>query len=435
MRPLCRSSGQASVEYIVLWVLVALVLGSAAALTSGGIGPEVVYGLEHGLCTLTGGPCPSRPRVVADLPPCPVHRSSASEGLDVSIAIVKLANGLAVLEERDSAGHVVVTFSDDSSTGLTAGIGAHFDFKGAMIGAALTGNAGIGFTAGRSWHLPSQAAADAFVRHYGSDQTVLGRMGNNVRRSCPVCQLLGWEPDTPPPADETFVEGGGRLGADASAGLGVKAEAALALASAVGRRHRRTGETTWYMRFRGEAAARAYAGFGAGVAAGGSVLVEYSTDAHGHPAQLTLRTAGRASTQSTAPRVSPWVDMSGRRRLTFPPFSGHGELRETESSLDLTDPRNRAAALSFVSTAAMPARAVGLAARIDDLMARLRAEGVSTVRTYRLRDTHRATGGSVALGAVVGGGVSRDTQALDLTGVYTRLPGLGYLPRADCLAI
>jgi hypothetical protein len=426
------TAGQASLEYVALWGLVAVVVGAAAALTSGGLGASVAYALQRGLCAVTGSVCPAPPRAASDLPPCPVRRTSKGEAYDVSLAVVKLGGGLAVLEERDSAGRVSVTFTNTGHGALTAGIGAHFDLGGLDVGAVATGEVGIGFTAGRSWRLRSQSAADAFVARYGSDQTLLGRLGNDARRICPLCHILGWEPDVPPAPDESYLEGGGRLGAAAVAGLGARAEAGAALADALGRRRRRTGETTWYLRLDGSVAARLFVGVGLGGTAGGAALAEYATDRVGRPVELRIRLAGGRAGEMALPRGEP-VPGGLQTRVPVPPFRGRGRFMETETTLDLTDPRNREAALDVLG--ALGPGAPSLPHRLDVLAGRLRTRGVTDLRSYRVRTTHRGADATVALGVVAGGGLSSDAQALDLTGVYTRLPGLGYLPRADCLAL
>jgi hypothetical protein len=434
MRSQRSASGQASLEYVALWALITVVLGAAAALTGGGLGGHVVYALQRGLCAVTGAPCPAAPRPVADLPPCPLRRTSRGEDFAVSVAFIKLGGGLAVLEQRDSSGAVTVTFTDASRAGLTAGVGAHFDLGGLDVGAALTGEVGVGFAAGRSWRFASQAGADGFVRHYGSDQTLLGRAGNDARRRCLLCNLVGWEPDSPPPPDEVFLEGGGRLQGRAAAGLGARAEVGAALADALGRRRRRTGETTWYIRVDGSLAARLFVGAGLGGTTGGAALAEYTTDGAGHPRELRLRLAGRSAGELALPQAELRPGAPLQPRVPVPPFRGRGTLTESETALDLSDPGNRRVALSFIGAlgaAGLPS----LPGSVDALVGRMRTHGVTDLRSFRLRDSHRGLEGTVGLGAVAGAGVTRDTQRLDLTGVYTRLPGLGYLPRADCLAI
>lgn len=414
MRLLRDRRGQASLEYLALVALVVVVITGAAALTSGGLGTEVAYGVRRGLCAVSGTKCPPHPRDVADLPPCPVGRSSQTEDFNVSVAFVRLGGGLGVLEERTSDGHVTVTFTNSGSAGLTAGVGAHFAMGQVRVGAVAGGDIGVTFSAGRSWTFASQKAADVFVHHYGSDQTMAGRLGNDARRACLPCQIVGWEPDTPPPPDAVFLEGGPRAGLRVVAGAGVHLALRGTLESVLGRRQGREG-TTWYVRLDAAAAGRFFVGLGLGATAGASAFAELSSDRSGHPQKLVVRLARRWSTQS-APRRAP-----GSARP--PKFAGSGGLTEVETSLDLGDPSNRAAALGFLDGGGPPR-----------LLARMRDHGVSTTRSYRLQDTHDGVEGAVGVGAVAGGGYTSDSQGLELTGVSTRLPGLGFLPRVDCLA-
>jgi hypothetical protein len=414
MRLVRRRSGQASLEYVALIALVVVVITAAAALTSGGLGTEVAYGLRRGLCAVSGTKCPPRPRDVADLPPCPTGRSSRTEDFNVSVAFVRLGGGLGVLEERTSDGRVTVTFTNSGTAGLTAGVGAHFAIGKLRIGAGAGGDIGVTFSTGRSWAFANQTAADAFVHHYGSDQTMAGRLGNDARRACLPCQIVGWEPDTPPPPQAVFLEGGTRAGFRAVAGAGVHAGLRATLEGVLGRRTGGDG-TTWYVRLDATAAARLFAGLGLGATTGASAFAELTDDRTGRPVRLVVRLARRSALEATPPRPPG---------ATRPPrFAGSGGLTEVETSLDLTDAANREAALGFLGGGSS-----------SPLLARMREQGVSTTRSYRLQDTHDGVDGAVGVGAVGGAGYNSDSQGLVLTGVSTRLPGIGFLPRADCLA-
>jgi len=415
----CR--GQSSVEYLALWALVAIVLAGAAALTAGGLGRRLLYGVEHGLCVLVGGPCPGPPPDVADLEPCPLHRSTRSQDFHVAFAVVKLAAGLSVLEERTSDGRVSVTFADTGSGALTTAVGAHFELANVKVGAKVTASAGVTFTSGRTWRFAGQAQADAFVHHFGSDQTLLGRLGNDARRICPLCRLVGWEPDKPPPPDAVYLHGGGLAQAGASAGLGLSAEAKAVLTGALGRRRSRDGKTTWYLRLDADTAARFFVGAGLGGGAEASALAEYTIDRAGRPQRLMVRLVGRA--------------LAGFAGFGLPArFTARGAVLENESVLDLTDAGDAAAARGFVG-ALHHARAGELSRRLADVLARMRDHGTDTTRTFGLRDRAGALDAGVAFGVVAGAGYAHSDRQLELTGVYERLPGLGFLPRADCLAL
>jgi hypothetical protein len=363
---------------------------------------------------VSGTTCPPRPRDVSDLPPCPTGRSSRTEDFALSVAFVRLGGGLGVLEERTSDGRVTVTFTNSGSAGLTAGVGAHFAIGQARVGASAGGDIGVTFSTGRSWAFPSQQAADAFVHHYGSDQTLAGRLGNDARRACLPCQIVGWEPDKPPPPEAIFLEGGPRAGLKVAAGAGAHVALRAALGGVLGRRDGRDG-TTWYVRLESGAAGRIFAGLGLGATAGASAFAELTTDPAGHPQKLVVRLARRWSTQSASARTPG--------SMRSPRLAGDGGLTEVETSLDLTDPASRDAALGFLDRG-----------ELSGLLARMRDHGIATSRSYRLHDTHDGLDGAVGVGAVAGGGYNSDWQGLELTGVSTRLPGLGYLPRADCLA-
>ncbi len=422
------SRGQASLEYLALWALLSIVLAGAAALTADGLGRQVLYGIERGLCALVGRPCAAPPPAVADLAPCPLHRSSRTQDFHVGLTVVRLGAGLAVLQERFSDGAVAVTFADTGHGALTAGVGAHFEMGPLKGGALASAAVGVGFTTGRTWRFPSQGAADAFVRRYGSDQTLLGRVGNDARRICPVCHLVGWEPARPPAPDAVYAQGGGLVEAGASAGLGLHGEARAALAGALGRRRARDGTKTWYVRLDGEVAARISAGLGVGAGGRASAVAEYTVDGTGRVKGLAVRVAGLALVESAGvPALSSFAS-------ALPRFSGHGGAVEAEIALDLDEPGNAATAHALLGALAH-ARTAELARRVDDVLARVRDHGTATLRTFGLRDRHGALDAAVALGPVAEGGYAHADQQLELTGVYERLPGLGFLPRADCLTM
>jgi hypothetical protein len=314
-----------------------------------------------------------------------------------------------------------VTFTNSGSGGLVGGLGASYELGTMQAGAQATVGGSIKFTAGKSWSFRDKATADAFVKRYGRDQDLVRHVLNHVRRLCFFCGMLGiGSQPTPPPADQTSIEGGASLsfGAEVSAvwGADVKDE----LAGAIGHvDDHRTGEQTLSLRVSDTAGGDAFAAAGIGATAGVSGLAQLKVDRRGKPLALTVEYVTTRALLSQAPAQQQPGGGSGS---AVKDLHGDGRVTEVESDLDLTDPANAAAALRFLRGADIG----GFSRWVD-------RHGSTTMRTYASEDGRGGAGATLALGAEVGGGYSHTSQKLRLTGVYTRLPGLGFLPRADCL--
>src|SRR3954465_156586 len=94
--------GQASVDYVALVALVALVLGAGAAVViATGIGESVVAAMRRALCVATGGSCGTRPCVVTS------RRGGVSGDHDLGVARVGTEETL--LREERADGTVALT--------------------------------------------------------------------------------------------------------------------------------------------------------------------------------------------------------------------------------------------------------------------------------------------------------------------------------------
>jgi len=60
---------------------------------------------------------------------------------------------------------------------------------------------------------------------------------------------------------------------------------------------------------------------------------------------------------------------------------------------------------------------------------------VRTVRTWRLRRSQTGIGAGAALGLRLGADAFSATEDQQLVSVDSKLPGLDWLPRADCLLV
>lgn len=419
------SRGQASVEYVAILVLVGAVLLAALAITTGGLGPRVADAVERGLCALTGSACPAPPRTVADLPPCPLTRRSRTQELKFDVTFIHEGQDLTLMREAYSDGHVDITFADGQALGLRGTLGAGFHIgvpKEGVKGASV--HADAVFTSGRRWSFTNAAAADEFVRRHGSFQTLAGRVEDGLKRDCFLCHWIGFaKPDDPPPPDAEYRQVGGRLGASvslASDGIGLSAN--LELTGALGVRHTRSGERTFYFQAGATAGASLLLRAGAGRTGGATLTVGVTVDRAGHPTALNFAGAGVDSAEATRRVVG-----------TYRQAAGEGTVHELEFRVPLDAPgatRVGDAVLRGLSVAhvgELPG-AIAAAARWG------RRNATITERTYALSDHRGGLEVSGTLGAKLGAGVGTNSRGLRLLDVRTRLPGLPFLTRADCLA-
>ncbi|MBB4664475.1 hypothetical protein [Conexibacter arvalis] len=416
--------GQAANEYVALLAIVASVLVALVALSSGGVGSHVLAGIQRGLCAIAGSACPravvERDRLAA----CPIERRVSEERLSETIASVKLGSTGTLTAVRGSDGRVTVTLSDGSAAGIEGGAGAWVAL-GRRVGEEAKAGAALVWGSGRSWTFPDAAAAERFVARYGNKATMRGKLLDEVRAACSIlCDALGWRPHPQlPEPDEVHAEGGAMATLSGAFGIGGGGDAS----AVVGRRVRRDGETTWYLRLSGKATAElGLPGAEAVTAAGGQALLSYRLDAAGRPLALGVTVAGEAAGRGA-------LGGEGRRRAVRgggKASSNRGGIVELEASLDLGDPDDRAAAAALLDAlrskpTALPRRAAALGARIVQ-------RGQIDLRRYAVTTDGTRFGGELALGVKVGGSFERSTKGLTLLGAATRLPGLPFLARDDC---
>ena len=446
--------GQAASEYVALIALVACTLVALVGLTSGGLGSSVLAGLQRGLCAVAQTRCP---RTLAErdrLAPCPLERRVREERLSETIASIRLGSSGTLTAVRGSDGRVAVTLADGSAAGVEVGVGARFALgrsrgAGARAGAALT------WGSGRTWTFPDAASAARFVARHGDKATMRGKLVDELRSACSLlCDAVGWRPHPQlPEPDEVHVEGGALATLTGAFGLDAGGDASALL----GRRVRRDGETTWYLRLSARASARlGLPGAEAATAGGGQALLSYRLAADGRPLALGIHLAGDATRalalagrgragvgaaggagRGAAGGARPAGAAGGPGGARGGAVGGAGKAAasdggavELEATLDLSDPGDRAAAADLLDALAgdpraLPRRAVALGTRIA-------AHGQVDLRRYALRGDATQLGGSLALGIAVGGAFERTTKGLRLVAAVTRLPGLPFLPRDDC---
>jgi hypothetical protein len=416
-----EAAGQATGEYVALVALVAVVLTLAAGLTTGGLGSRVLAGLQRGLCEVTAVRCPPAQRPRDELDPCPVERTTQTESLGGAFEVMTLGGGRALTTVRMSDGRVRIALSDVETIGGATGFGYAIGL-GRRHGATATVKIERQFAPGRSWTLPGAGAARAFLERYGAKATVGGRAVDLVRSGCSIlCDAIGWRPHAAlPPADEVSIDRGLSVRLDGALGpadLGTSSDRVL------GARFQRGGASTWYLSFDTAVGAALLSAAGLGAERRQHAVASFTLDAGQRPVELSVETVDGTAASGT---------LQAARRVSARADGAVALVTESSATLDLRDPRNLAAAAALWRTlrgGLAPARLLRDAAAVGRRIAR---EGVVDRRTYALESSATAIGGTLVLGAQLGGGFERTHEGMRLLSAVTRLPGLPFLPRDDC---
>ncbi|MEI6446444.1 MAG: hypothetical protein WCO96_01030 [Actinomycetes bacterium] len=422
--------GQAGVEYAGVTALVAIALCSAAALTTGGLGDSVERSIARGVCFVAGQRCPALAAAAMppDLEACPLERRDRLGDLSLDIGVARLAGRLGLAVERASDGSVRVSFADEGRVGLGAAVGAHVE-SGRIAGRAEASvDGGVAVTAGRVWVLRDRAAAERFVARFGESQRFSGRLKRDLGLLCPVCAAIAGSPDPPPQPDEHWYAGGLQIGSSLAVSAG-PASAGLEslLRGAVGRRVARNG-TTWFLRFDDQILGSLdLLAHGVDSQIEKHSLVSLDLDRAGRPVRLKVTVQRRVSTRrvNRLPR--------SLRAILGSSAGGAGRVVESETSLDLRDPRSRRTATALLA-GVKGADPRSSSDALRGVRSQLRERGIGTVRIWSLDRSGSRLGVGAGLGARLGIDAQSRAESQRLLAVASRLPGLDWLTRADCLA-
>ncbi len=438
LRARCTTaSGQASADYVALLAVVALALGAAVTAAHGpvALAAAVTGAVRHGICLVAGGVCTPEEARAAGLGPCLVHARGDRERLAVKAVLVRLERGDALLVEQRSDGTAAVSFLDGGRGGLVTGVGLRLPWDAK---ARIEGGAGVQFTAGRTWEFRTVAAAERFAHRWAGQESVKGEARGLARRLCPFCHHR----PSPPPPQATYYEGGAY--GDFSADVGLKLphlgqSPSLhldgRLGEVAGRRvsgHR----VTWYLRLDYNAAGRLGAIVGAvSSAQRDAAALEVSLD-HGRPVALVVHGAAAMRGQLDLLGATTSLGELARRLRggTGAGRAGEGSGLGVEASvtLDLTDERNRRAALDVLHLFRAAPRE--WSARLHALGARLDADGSVDVGVYRTSASTRDAGLDAALGIELGGSYSHETETRALLRAWSLRHGGALSEREDCVA-
>lgn len=418
MSSLRRQDGQATIEYVAVIAVLALLLMVTTAVASArapGVANAVLGQFRRALCIVAGRGCASQTLSV-----CVVGSDRTADHGAVTIAIVHLDGDRYVLRERLSDGTVRLTVASGGGLGVEGGIGgrAQFKLKGHSVGFDRGAHGGIEAVLGHGdvYLARDDHEADEILRAIRRHTLTIDPFG-----------LVSIHVGGPHP-QSVFVEGGvrglGQLDASAlgaSVSLGGVADAMLGAS-----RNQQTGEVTILLSAGGMGSALLDAALGGpSGASGGQVGLSLTFDRDRHPTGLSLDAYGILTAGASLPaglaRVLQVGDGQGQRNSAT--TSRRWELSE---SVDLSDPVVAAA------WAAYRHDPTSLAA-IRTLGAHLHDEARIDVRTYALSASSDGLAGGLALGLKLAGEAEHRVDSARLLSAASRPPGGLWERRFDCV--
>jgi hypothetical protein len=381
------SSGQASVEYIAVVALVAIVFAVAGSFTLQGraIAAATMAQMRRGLCIVGGHDCKD------PHPPCSLSSHSTSDDWGADIAFVHIGGGKSAIVEHKSDGQTLVTFTDHVDVGATGGFGADLKLgRKLAIGGEVRAAALASLGHGTTYRVADERTADELIRTMRRERTDprfwQGLQALSTRVSPPVAKYR--QVDITGSADFKFLEG--------AVGGG-------------GREDLLTGKKTVYLK--GSVALSAEGDVGE---SGGSLegKIALTLDRHNKPVDLMLVGAGNVHASSDLPQL-------------LQPIAGHlpsglDRTWQAEAHLDLTEPGHWEAVRGSL---VHPQRLVRM----------FTDEGSMEVNTYDSDEDSSSIGAHAKLGVAVGGEVSHAASSQRLVGALEHTREGFWVPRYDCL--
>jgi hypothetical protein len=402
--------GQATIDYIALIAVLAILLVAAAAVVSGGapgVANAVLGQVRHALCVVTGRACTAERRL-----PCAVAVERDDRHVAVTVLLVRIDGDRIVVREKMSDGTVRLTLVHRGGGGVELGVGSRIKavLKGRLFGMDDEADAGAEGVLGYG---------EVFVAR---DDREANEILRSIRRRVPLVGGKGPRPR------ERFVDGGtrglGQLGVGGpAAGAAVEG---LAESIASVRRDEHTGEVTITL----DAGSSGWAVLSA-VMSGPSGLVDrqvaftVTLDRELRPAALGLSASGTLAAGATLPiglAGQLGVRESGDAKLEFT-----GRRWDLSARVDLSDPEVAAAWKAFRHDPTS-------ADAILMLAAQLRTRAILDVRSYAVSTESDGAGAGLGAGVRVGGEIDHTTDRARLLAAATRPPGGLWERRTDCVA-
>lgn len=394
------TSGQATIDYVAVVAVLAIVFGLAIGVApagAAGIVNAVTGQIRLALCLVGGGPC-ADPRSK----PCTVASTRDLHHFAVKVLIVRIDHDRSVLREEMSDGTVRFTVARSGALGATLAVGAsaQVSVDGRAVGAKNEAEAAAQGSGGyaKVYVARDEREASAFMRALRDGRS-------------------------PAPPREVHYEAG--LRGLAEAGIGGAWLEGLSGTTVGVRRDRRTGETTLTLN-------SGAAGFGAlatvlGAPAGAAdraATVGLTLDRDRRPTELSLSAGGTLAAGVTLPIALKRALRGAKGGASLGDLEGR--RWELSARLSLHDPVVAAAWARFRGdpTSGEAIRALGEA---------IRDRAHLDVRVLRTGST--ASGGAmgVAAGIRLGGEYDHIVDEARLIGATSRPPAGLWERRYDCV--
>src|SRR4051794_31505648 len=171
--------GQATIDYLAVVLVVALVAGAMAALlATTDLGERVMAAFARALCVVTGGPCDE----IAS--PCVTSSFEHAHDTHVNALVLRLGHREVELREHRADGSETVTLVGAGQAGLDFGTGVGIQVRwggvGWAIGSELRAAVLAEHASGRTWTVRDDAAATRLV-----DQVLLADRSRHPRPGIP----------------------------------------------------------------------------------------------------------------------------------------------------------------------------------------------------------------------------------------------------------
>jgi hypothetical protein len=160
--PPSPTAGQASLEYLAISSLMALVLVLAApAVGVPSVARAVVRTVRLGICVVAHDYCTADEARTDGLGPCALGRRVRGKDDALSVGFLRIGRNDDWTVSAASDGSVTLTYSKGGGAGLVAGIGV--DAPSLKLDVGVEGSVGFRVQEATSWTFPDRAAAKAFI--------------------------------------------------------------------------------------------------------------------------------------------------------------------------------------------------------------------------------------------------------------------------------